>query len=144
MKKCSSKRVWAYVLALLMFVQTVIVPIPASAGVEEADGEYEIYPTPQNFVYGSGTTDLTDEVNVTCGDAIDDYTKTRIEDTLAVLGLQQAESDAEGNTKLTVGVYGSDDEADTYGKSHNVDASIYENFDSYTLWIDNGEIVILG
>lgn len=144
MKKCSSKRVWAYVLALLMFVQTVIVPIPASAGVEEADGEYEIYPTPQSFVYGSGTTDLTDEVNVTCGDAIDDYTKTRIEDTLAVLGLQQAESDAEGNTKLTVGVYGSDDEADTYGKSHNVDASIYENFDSYTLWIDNGEIVILG
>lgn len=144
MKKCNRKRAWAYVLSLFMFVQAVLVPIPAYAGIEEESGEYEIYPTPQSMVYGTGTTALTEEVNVTCGDGIDDYTKTRIEDTLAVLDLQQAASAGNGNTKLTVGVYGSGDAADTYGSSHSVDASIYTKYDAYTLWIDNGEIVILG
>lgn len=144
MKKCNRKRAWAYILSLFMFVQAVIVPIPAFAGIVEESGEYEIYPTPQSMVYGTGTTALTEEVNVTCGDDIDDYTKTRIEDTLAVLDLQQAASEGDGNTKLTVGVYGSGDAADTYGASHSVDASIYTKYDAYTLWIDNGEIVILG
>lgn len=117
--------------------------LPVYAGVQEADGEYEVYPTPQSVEYASGSTALTQRVTVEVGDAIDSYTQTRIEDTLAVLGLTKATSGA-ANTRLIVGVYGTGDAADTYGITHGVDGDLYSRYDAYTLWIDNGDIVILG
>ncbi len=127
-----------------LFTLLLAFAVPALAGVAESEGEYEIYPTPQSIVYGAGTTALTEEVNVFAGGGIDEYTKTRIEETLETQELLQAPSQEDGNTNMTVGIYGSGDAADQYGKSHNVDASIYEEYDAYTLWIDNGDIVILG
>lgn len=137
----SRKRFGLHILSVLALMLAFCLPV--SAGVKEGDGEYEIYPTPQSVTYGAGSAALTDKVNVKLGDDIDTYTQTRIEDTLKVLGLEKAASGA-GNTDLIVGVYGSGDEADVYGQSHNVDSSIYEKFDAYTLWVQDGDIVILG
>ena len=73
--------------------------LPVYAGAKEADGEYEIYPTPQSIEYGTGNLVLTDKVTVTAGSAIDSYTQKKIDDTLAVLGLTKVSSGA-ANTKL--------------------------------------------
>ena len=59
--------------------------LPVYAGVQEAEGEYEIYPTPQNIEYGSASMALTEKVTVNFGEEIDSYTKTRVGDTLNVL-----------------------------------------------------------
>jgi len=138
----SGKRIGFHILSILALVLAFCLPV--SAGVQEGKGEYEIYPTPQNVEYGTGTVTLTDKVNVTTGDAIDSYTKTRIDATLEVLGLKKNTSAVTGNTNLIVGVYNSKDAADTWGASHGVDASIYEKYDAYTLWIQGNDIVVLG
>lgn len=138
----SGKRIGFHILSVLVLVLAFCLPV--SAGVQEGDGEYEIYPTPQSVEYGTGTVTLTKKVNVTTGDAIDSYTKERIDATLEVLGLEKNASAVTGNTNLIVGVYNSKDAADTWGASHGVDASIYEKYDAYTLWIQDGTIVILG
>ena len=138
----SGKRIGFHILSVLVLVLTFCLPV--SAGVQEGEGEYEIYPTPQSVEYGTGTVTLTKKVNVTTGDAIDSYTKERIDATLEVLGLEKNASAVTGNTNLIVGVYNSKDAADTWGASHGVDASIYEKYDAYTLWIQDGTIVILG
>ena len=75
-----------------LFTLLLAFAVPALAGVAESEGEYEIYPTPQSIVYGAGTTALTEEVNVFAGGGIDEYTKTRIEETLETQELLQAPS----------------------------------------------------
>ena len=144
MKKCNSRKGWG-IRVLSVFVLMLAFCLPVSAGVQEGEGEYEIYPTPQDIVYGDGTVTLTDQINVTYGDAIDEYTKTRVSDTLEVLELEQSATSVAANTNLIVGVYGeSGDPAAAYGASHSVDASIYEKYDAYTLWVQGKNIVILG
>ena len=144
MKKCNKKKGWGiHVLSVFMLMLAFCLPV--SAGVQEGEGEYEVYPTPQNVVYGDGTVALTDQINVTYGDTVDAYTKTRVLNTLEVLDLEASTSSAAANVNLIVGVYGqAGDPAAAYGASHNVDASIYEKYDAYTLWIQGKDIVILG
>ena len=62
----------AFLAMLMLFC------IPVSAGVKETAGEYEIYPTPQEITYGDKEMQLTDQVKLSIGSDIDDYTKTRI------------------------------------------------------------------
>lgn len=118
--------------------------MPAFAGIQEGSGEYEIYPTPQDIVYESGSITLTDQVNVVCGSSIDEYTKVKINDTLAELNLKKAQTIVSSNTTLTVGVYGTKDAADTYGASHGAQSDLYQKYDAYSLWISDDGIVILG
>ncbi len=141
-KSNQKKRVGLSLLGILCLIFAFSLPL--SAGIRENSGEYEVYPTPQSLVYGDGTIALTNQVNVTLGKDIDTYTENRVEVTLDVLDLEAATTPASQNTDLIIGVYGSGDAADTYGESHNVDASIYQKFDAYTLWIADGDIVILG
>lgn len=135
----SRKKAGFYVLSILVLALAFCVP--AAAGVQDVDGEYEIYPTPQSIEYGDGALTFQSGVKVTYGDAVDDYTKTRVADTLAVLDLNEQAGAA---TNLIVGVYGSKDAADLYGEGHGVDAGLYEKYDAYTLWIQGNDIVILG
>lgn len=139
----TKRKMGAGVRILTVLAVMIAFCLPVYAGVQEAEGEYEIYPTPQNIEYGSASMALTEKVTVNFGEEIDSYTKMRVGDTLNVLGLEQV-SAGRSNTQLKVGVYGSGDEADKYGKSHGVDANIYGRFDAYTLWIEKGEIVVLG
>ena len=70
MKKCNKKKGWGiHVLSVFMLMLAFCLPV--SAGVQEGEGEYEVYPTPQNVVYGDGTVALTDQINVTYGDTVD-------------------------------------------------------------------------
>lgn len=127
--------------------------IPAFAGIQEGSGEYEIYPTPQDIVYGDGNTTLTNQVDVVCGQGIDSYTQKRIGDTLDVLNLSKSTTASSSNTKLIVGIYDSGDAADAYSGQIGVedlfegtmeDLTVEQRFNKYALWISNGTIVILG
>lgn len=140
MKK--SKKFGIHILGLLVMLFAFVLPV--SAGVKEGAGEYEIYPTPQDIVYGTDTMSLTDKVNVTVGDGIDDYTKVKIDVALQELKLEKSTTADEKNTKLIVGVYGSDDAADAFGKANGADAAVFGKYDGYTLWVKGGSIVILG
>lgn len=146
MRNCKTKRRSGfYFFSVLMLLLAFCIPV--LAGVEEADGEYEVYPTPQEITYESGTTELTQEVDVICTDAIDSYTKDRIEKTLAVKGLKESAAPSASNTKLIVGVYGSGDAADAYSGQIGVDDAFFNgeyHFDAYALWISDGTIVVLG
>ena len=90
----------AFLAMLMLFC------IPVSAGVKETAGEYEIYPTPQEITYGDKEMQLTDQVKLSIGSDIDDYTKTRITDTLNVLKLTGNESAASDKTELVFMVPG--------------------------------------
>ena len=128
----------AFLAMLMLFC------IPVSAGVKETAGEYEIYPTPQEITYGDKEMQLTDQVKLSIGSDIDDYTKTRITDTLNVLKLTGNESAASDKTELIVGVYGSGDAADTYGKANGAVQATFDNYDAYMLYVKDGKIVVLG
>lgn len=86
---------------------------------------------------------LTDQVKLSIGSDIDDYTKTRITDTLNVLKLTGNESAASDKTELIVGVYGSGDAADTYGKANGAVQATFDNYDAYMLYVKDGKIVVL-
>lgn len=105
MSKCrNKKRKGFYFLGVLMLVLAFCIPV--SAGIQEGEGEYEVYPTPHSVDYEeTATTALTDQVDVTCDSSIDQYTKKRITDTLDVLGLKESTAQAASNTKLNVAVY---------------------------------------
>ena len=139
-----TKGIWGTGLRFLtVFVLVMAFCLPVYAGVQEKDGEYEIYPTPQSIEYGTGSATITDKVVVKTGDDIDAYTEKRIDDTLNVLGLEKA-TVGRYYTNLMVGVYDSNDDADRYGQSHGVDPDIFDRFDGYMLWIEKGNIVVLG
>lgn len=152
MGRSKNRRKSVFYLAGL-FTMLLVFCVPVFAGIQEASGEYEIYPTPQNIVYESGTTALTNEVDVVCGEGIDSYTVQRIKDTLDVQGLSQSTAVSSSNTKLIVGIYGSGDPADAYSEQIDVEAlfegtvedlTSEQRYDKYALWISNGTIVILG
>lgn len=145
MSKCRRKKNYGLFLGVFMLVMAFCVP--AAAGVAEGEGKYEVYPTPQEYTNGTGTTALTDQVDVTYGEGIDSYTQKRVEDTLAVLDLKKSAAPADSHTKLIVGIYGSNDAADQLKAEMGVGEGLFgeENrFDVYSLYVSNGKIVILG
>ncbi len=149
MSKCrSKKKLGLGFLGIFMLVMAFC--IPAAAGVAEEDGKYEVYPTPQEYTNETGTTVLTDQVDVTYGESIDSYTQKRVEDTLAVLDLEKSAAPSNDHTKLIVGVYGEDTAYDAQLGAQDfftgavAGLTSTERFDKHILWISNGTIVILG
>lgn len=145
MSKGRSKKRYGLFLGVFMLVMAFCVPV--AAGVAEGEGKYEVYPTPQEYTNGTGTTTLTDQVDVTYGEGIDSYTQKRVEDTLDVLDLKKSTAPADSHTKLIVGIYGSNDAADQLKAEMGVNEGLFgvENrFDVYSLYVSNGRIVILG
>lgn len=149
MSKCRRKKRNAlYFLGAFMLVMAFCMPV--AAGVQEGEGEYEIYPTPHSVTYESSATTLTGQVDVTCGDAIDQYTKDRISDTLDVLELEESAAPAASNTKMIVDVYKSGNAyAAEIGASEFFEGTFEglesaKRFTKYVLQISNGTITILG
>ena len=147
-KSRSKKKLGLGFLGVFMLVMAFC--IPTAAGVVEGDGEYEIYPTPHLAEYaGTATTTLTSQVDVTCGSAIDQYTKNRITDTLDVLGLKESTAPAAANTKLIVDVYSEGSYDSQLGTAEFFEGTFEEldsakRYDKYILQISNGTITILG
>ncbi len=149
MSKCrGKKRTGIYFIG--MFMLFMVFCIPVAAGVAEKEGEYEIYPSPQSLEYGSGTTTLTGQVDVTYGADIDTYTQKRVEDTLEVLKLAKSTAESNDHTKLVVGIYGKDTAYDAQLGARDFftgvvdELSAEDRYDKYILWISDGKIVVLG
>lgn len=136
----------ARVMALVMTVSGLTIP---SVRSEAAAAEYEIYPNPQVIQYTEGDYVIKNEVNVVYESGIDQTTKDRLAEVLALkdgVTVTTSESIEEGKTNILVGIDGSGEAADTYANEHvNMQsADLYEKLDAYVLDSNNDVITVVG
>lgn len=136
----------AGVMALVMTVSGLTIP---SVRSEAAAAEYEIYPNPQVIQYTEGDYVIKNEVNVVYESGIDQATKDRLAEALALkdgVTVTTSESIEEGKTNILVGIDGSGEVADTYANEHvNMQsADLYEKLDAYVLDSNNDVITVVG
>ncbi len=136
----------AGVMALVMTVSGLTIP---SVRSEAAAAEYEIYPNPQVVQYTEGDYVIKNEVNVVYESGIDQATKDRLAEALALkdgVTVTTSESIEEGKTNILVGIDGSGEVADTYANEHvNMQsADLYEKLDAYVLDSNNDVITVVG
>ena len=84
------------------------------AALLSAQTTYEIYPIPHQLSYGSQNLHFTEEVEVICGEGIDQATKNRAEEVLKTHGLQAKFLDAstgQNRSILLIGIHGKNSEA---------------------------------
>ena len=136
----------AGVMALVITVSGLTISPVRS---EAAAAEYEIYPNPQVIQYTEGDYVIKNEVNVVYESGIDQTTKDRLAEALALkdgVTVTTSESIEEGKTNILVGIDGSGEAADTYANEHvNMQsADLYEKLDAYVLDSNNDVITIVG
>lgn len=136
----------AGVMVLVMTVSGLTIP---SVRSEAAAAEYEIYPNPQVIQYTEGDYVIKNEVNVVYESGIDQATKDRLAEALALkdgVTVTTSESIEEGKTNILVGIDGSGEVADTYADEHvNMQsADLYEKLDAYVLDSNNDVITVVG
>lgn len=144
--KKSFQKFAAGVMALVMTVSGLTIP---SVRSEAATAEYEIYPNPQVIQYTEGDYVIKNEVNVVYESGIDQTTKDRLAEALALkdgVTVTTSESIEEGKTNILVGIDGSGEAADTYANEHvNMQsADLYEKLDAYVLDSNNDVITVVG
>ena len=136
MKKSTIK-----LIAMLLCLAMIGSYLPMAAHAEEEATVYTLYPTPHSVEYGDGSFELAD-LNVLYDEGIDEYTKARLEETAALLGLSVTEAE---DANVYVGIYGSGDAAESYIlENYDVDVSLFEKIDANFVAVNNGEIVVLG
>lgn len=136
----------AGVMALVMTVSGLTISPVRS---EAAAAEYEIYPNPQVIQYTEGDYVIKNEVNVVYESGIDQATKDRLAEALALkdgVTVTTSESIEEGKTNILVGIDGSGEVADTYANEHvNMQsADLYEKLDAYVLDSNDDVITVVG
>lgn len=136
----------AGVMALVVTVSGLTISPVRS---EAAAAEYEIYPNPQVVQYTEGDYVIKNEVNVVYESGIDQATKDRLAEALALkdgVTVTTSESIEEGKTNILVGIDGSGEVADTYANEHvNMQsADLYEKLDAYVLDSNNDVITVVG
>ncbi len=112
------------------------------------DGQYELYPQPQNIEYDDSNWVLGKTANVVYEDGIDAYTKARLEETLGLkdIQLKETKSLVKNNLNILVGIYGSNGYVDQYVKENcTIDtANLFDKTDSYYLETSENTIIVLG
>ena len=136
----------AGVMALVITVSGLTISPVRS---EAAAAEYEIYPNPQVIQYTEGDYVIKNEVDVVYESGIDQTTKDRLAEALALkdgVTVTTSESIEEGKTNILVGIDGSGEAADTYANEHvNMQsADLYEKLDAYVLDSNNDVITVVG
>ena len=136
----------AGVMALVITVSGLTISPVRS---EAAAAEYEIYPNSQVIQYTEGDYVIKNEVNVVYESGIDQTTKDRLAEALALkdgVTVTTSESIEEGKTNILVGIDGSGEAADTYANEHvNMQsADLYEKLDAYVLDSNNDVITVVG
>lgn len=144
--KKSFQKFAAGFMAAVITVSGLTIP---SVRSEAADVEYEIYPNPQVIQYADGDYVIKNEVNVVYESGIDQATKDRLAEALALkdgVTVTTSESIEEGKTNILVGIDGSGEVADTYANEHvNMQsADLYEKLDAYVLDSNNDVITVVG
>ncbi|HJD04799.1 MAG TPA: beta-N-acetylglucosaminidase domain-containing protein, partial [Candidatus Mediterraneibacter caccogallinarum] len=124
--------------------------IAPAAEAEAADQtEYEIYPTPHVMTYEDGDYIIRDEVNVVYESGIDEATKDRLNETLALksdISVEESDSIVDGMTNILVGIDGSGEYVDNY-VDENIEVTtegLFDELDSYVLDSGDGVITVLG
>ena len=140
------KKALTITLTLTMTFSSLIMLSPVNA--ESESSTYTIYPTPHEISYDNDSFNLSDDVNVVYGSAIDSYTKDHVVDVLGILEKTNTVSDVidESKTNVIVGVYNSNDYADEYFKTHSLikDEGLFSKTDAYILSVNDGVIAVLG
>lgn len=110
----------------------------------KADTGYEVYPNPHTMNYSDGDYEMTSQVNVVYEDGIDEDTKARLNEVLALKGMNASVSSEKkaGKTNILVGVKGSKQYVDS--QFGTTSAGLFDKLDSYALKSDKGTISILG
>ena len=142
------RRAGSFVLAAAMLAGSLYIAPAAEA--EAADQtEYEIYPTPHVMTYEDGDYIIRDEVNVVYESGIDEATKDRLNETLALksdISVEESDSIVDGMTNILVGIDGSGGYVDNY-VDENIEVTtegLFDELDSYVLDSGDGVITVLG
>ena len=110
--------------------------------------EYQIYPIPHEMTYQDGGFSIDSKVNVVYESKIDDVTKARLDDVLAIQDATASVTDAkkDGVTNILVGVYGSGEYVDTYVKANysDIDTAVFNEYSGHYVISADDEIIVLG
>lgn len=109
--------------------------------------KYQIYPIPQQVTYPkeNQSFEISKEVQTVYGKDVDEATKKHLQKVLDKYGRTAKKEKADKKeSKIILGIYGKDDEADKWFKDKNLDAKHFEKEDAYALYAKDGDIVILG
>ena len=111
----------------------------------QADTGYEVYPNPHTMSYSNGDYEMTSQVNVVYEDGIDADTKARLNEVLALKGMNASVSSEKkaGKTNILVGIKNSNQYVDQHFGSYST-SGLFDKLDSYALKSDKGTISILG
>ncbi len=137
------KKILSFIVCLTMMVSV----LSQGAVVSAAEAEYQIYPTPHEVTYQAGDFEISSKVNVVYESEIDDVTKARVDEVLAIKDATASVSDkkADGKTNLFIGIYGSGEYVDSYAQEkYDIDADLYGKYASHYVIAEDGEIIVLG
>ncbi|HHD2751328.1 TPA: beta-N-acetylglucosaminidase domain-containing protein [Clostridium perfringens] len=153
MRKKSNKLIWiiSRIMTLVMSV-TLLSSLPVknvlATEIKETKGEeYEIYPIPQSIKYENSTVTLGAEANVVFEEGIDEATKNRLLEVLAIKGINHEVSNEikEDKTNFLVGINNSEEIVDKYFTENNlVDDAHFEKNDAHMLSVKGNVIAVLG
>ena len=145
------KRFLAVIVCLAMMVSVLVPGVQAYAAPADNDTvfpqEYEIYPIPHEMTYQDGGFSIDKEVNVVYESAIDEATKARLDDVLAIQDATANVTDAkkDGVTNILVGVYGSGEYVDTYAKAnYTIEDALFDEYSAHYVISNDDEIIVLG
>ncbi len=148
--KVNCKKMFCFFLVCFLMVSSV--PTAGNrvwAQEEVTDVNYEIYPVPRNLVYqeDNETMELQDAPNLVLENGIDEATKNRLHEILALKGITGSASDAlvSGKTNILVGVKDSGGAADSwFDENVTYEAGHFDRVDAYVLAIQDDVIAVLG
>ena len=131
----------ARVCALATSVLAGACMLCAPGVAQAAESGYQIYPTPQAITYAEGEVTVDKDVTTVLESGLDDDTIARLDEALALKGIEgtQGDSVAETGTTILVGIKGSKGVVDTHvdklvkeGKLSYTDG-LFEKSDAYLL-----------
>ena len=145
MDKTKLKKIFSVLMSILMVLSSITSISPLKIKALEQD--YEIYPKPHLVSYQEGNFKL-DNLNIVYESTIDNETKARVNEVLALKGLSANPSNEikEGMTNILVGTKGSNEVVDQYVSQNMIlqTNQLFTKLDSYLLSSNNGTIVVLG
>ncbi len=115
---------------------------------------YTIYPIPQKVTMGSGSVELTSQINFICESGVDQFTRNRAKEVFENAGytLVTATAPSQTLTNLYLGVNGSNETVAQYATNNSLPLSVFttanNKFDAHLLQVNklhpHGDIVVLG
>lgn len=148
--KTLRKRFLAAVVCFAMAVTAL--PLGGAGIILAADtteaAEYEIYPTPHEITYQDGEFQISDSVNIVYESGIDEVTKNRMSEVLALQDITGTVSAAvqSGKTNILIGTYNSNGYVDNYVKNNysSIDTAVFANYGGHYVIAAEDKVIVLG